>query len=78
MAYKKIALYFKRIGQIVYEIITNVFTHSFLSASFTYLNPSNSLQSNHQSHRLHQTSNHCNFFPIKFKNMFAKKEFLYI
>ena len=74
MAYKKFALYFKRIDQIVYEMIANLFTHSFLLASFTYLNPSNSLRSNHQMHRLHQNSKHCNFFPINFRNMFAKKE----
>ena len=74
MAYKKFALYFKSIDQIVYEIISNLFTHSFFSVSFTHLNPSNSLRSNYQTHRLHQNSNHCNFFPINFKNMFAKKE----
>ena len=55
MAYKKFALNFKWIDQIVYEIIANLFTHSFLSASFTHLNPSNSLQSNHQkTHSLTQ------------------------
>ena len=74
MAYRNFALYFKRIDQIVYEIIANLFTHSFLSASFTYLNPSNYFRSKYQTHRLHQNSNHCNFFPINFKNMFAKKE----
>ena len=45
MAYKKFALYFKRFDQIVYEIIANLFTHSFLSVSFTHLNSSNSLPS---------------------------------
>ena len=74
MAYKIFALYFKSIDKIVYEIIANLFTHSFLSVSFTHLNPSNSLRSNYQTHRLQQNSNHCNFFPINFKNMFAKKE----
>ena len=75
MAYKNLSLYFKRIDQIVYEIIANLFTHSFLSASSsTHLNPSNSLWSNYQTHRLNQNSNHCNFFPINFKNMFAKKK----
>ena len=74
MAYKKFALYFKRFDQIVHEIIANLFTHSFLSVSFTHLNPSNSLQLNYQTHRLHQNSNHCNFFPIKIKNMFAKNK----
>ena len=74
MAYKKISLYFKCIDQIVYEIFANLFTHSFLSAYFTHLNPSNYLRSNYQTHRSHQNSNHCNFFPIKFKNIFAKKE----
>ena len=54
MAYKKIALYFKSINQIVYEIIANLFTHSFLSVSFTHLNPSNSLRSKYQTHRLNQ------------------------
>ena len=39
MAYKKFELYFKWIDQIVYEIIANLFTHSFLSGSFTHLNP---------------------------------------
>ena len=79
MAYKKFALYFKWIDPIVYEIIANLFTHSFLSGSFTHLNPSNSLPPNYQTHCLHQNSNHCNFFPINFKNMFAKKElFVYI
>ena len=48
--------------------------NSFLSVSFTHLNPSNSLRSNYQTHRLYQNSNHCNFFPINFKNMFGKKE----
>ena len=71
MVYKKFALYFKRIDQIVYEIIANLFTHSFLSVSFTHLNPSNSLPTKYQTHRLHQNSNHCNFFRINFKNMFA-------
>ena len=33
MAYTKFALYFTWIDQIVYEIITNLFTHSFISAS---------------------------------------------
>ena len=42
MAYKKFALYFKRFDQIVHEIIANLFTHSFLSVSFTHLNPFNS------------------------------------
>ena len=74
MAYKNFALYFKRFDQIVYKIIANLFTHSFLSVSFTHLNPSNSLPSNHQTHRLHQNSNHCNFFPINFKNLFAKNK----
>ena len=50
-----------------------LYTHSFSSASFTHLNPSNSLWSNYQMHCLHQNSNHCKFFPINFKNMFAKK-----
>ena len=62
MAYKKFALYFKSIDQIVYEIIANLFTHSFLLVSFTNLNPFNSLWSNYQTHCLHQNSNHCNFF----------------
>ena len=44
------------------------------SASFTNLNPSNYLRSDYQKHCSHQNSNHCNFFPINFKNMFAKKE----
>ena len=48
MAYKKFALYFKSIDKIVNEIIANLFTHSFLSASFTYIDPSNSLRSNYQ------------------------------
>jgi hypothetical protein len=75
MAYKKFELYFKWIDQIVYEIIANLFTHSFLSGSFTHLNPSNSLPLNYQT----KNSNHCNFFPINFKNVFAKKELsLYI
>ena len=74
MAYKKFALYFTWIDQIVYVIIANLFTHSFLSDSFTHLNPSNSLPPNYQTHCLHQNSNHFNFFPIDFKNMFAKKE----
>jgi hypothetical protein len=74
MTYKKFALYFKRIDQIVYEIIANLFTHSFLSASCTYLNPSNSHRSNHQTHRLHQNSTHFNFYPINFRNIFAKQE----
>ena len=77
MAYKKIALYFKSINQIVYEIIANLFTHSFLSVSFTHLNPSNSLTSNYQTHRLHQNSDHCSFFPINFKNV-QKTNCLYI
>ena len=51
MAYKKFAFYFKGIDNIVYEIIANIFTNSFLSASFTHLNPSNSLRSNDQTHR---------------------------
>ena len=54
MAYKTFALYFKLIDQIVYEIIANLFTHSFLSAYFTHLNPSNYLRSNYQTHRSHQ------------------------
>ena len=33
-----------------------------------------SIPPNYQTHRLHQNSNHCNFFPMNFKNMFAKKE----
>ena len=53
MAYKKFALYFKRFDQKVYEIIANLFTHLFLSVSFTHLNPSNSLPSKYQTHRLH-------------------------
>ena len=73
MAYKKFALYFKSIDQKVYEIIANQFTHSFLSASFTNLNPSNSLRSNYITHHLHQNSNHCNFFSINFKNMLKKR-----
>ena len=58
MAYKNFSLYFKRFDQIVYEIIANLFTHSFLSVSFTHLNPSNSLPSKDQTHCLHQNSNH--------------------
>ena len=38
MAYKKFALYFKWIDGIVCEINAKLFTHSFLSASFTHLN----------------------------------------
>ena len=34
MAYKKFALYFKLIDKEVYEIIVNLFAHSFLSAFF--------------------------------------------
>ena len=79
MAHKKFTLYFKSIDQIVCEIIENLFTHSFLSVSFTHLNPSNSLRSNYQTHHLHQNSNHCNFFPINLNNMFEKKKnYLYI
>ena len=78
MAYKKFALYFKSIDQIVYEIIANLFTHSFLSVSFTHLNPSNSLRSNYQTHRLHQNSNHCNFFVLILKTCLQKKNCLYI
>ena len=71
---KILHFHFKWIDQIFYEIIANLFTHSFLSASFTHLNPSNSLRSKYQTQRLHQNSNHCNFFPINFKNIFEKKE----
>ena len=38
---------------------------------FTNLNPSNYIRSNYQSHRLHKIKI-TNFFPINFKNMFAK------
>ena len=54
MAYKKFALYFKLIDQIVYEIITNLFTQSFMSAYLTHLCPSNSLRSSNQTHRFHK------------------------
>ena len=74
MAYKKFLLYFKSIDQIVYEIIANLFTHSFLSVSFTHLNLSNSIRSNYQTHRLQQNSNHCNFFV---KHVCKKKNCLY-
>ena len=37
MAYQKISLYFKGNDQIVYEIITNIFTQSFMSASLTHV-----------------------------------------
>ena len=77
MAYKKFALYFKRFDQIVYEIIANLFTHSFLSVSFTHLNPSNSL-SQIIKRTAYTKSNHCNFFPINFKNMFTKKQIVFI
>ena len=33
MTYKKCVLYFKWIDKIVYEIITKIFTQSFMSAS---------------------------------------------
>ena len=51
MAYKKFALYFKWTDQIVYKIITNIFTQSFKAASFTHFCPSNSLWSNYEMHR---------------------------
>ena len=73
MAYKNFALYFQWIDQIVNEIITNIFTQLFISASLAHLCPSNSLWSNYQTHRL-QKIQITNFFPINFKNMFAKKE----
>ena len=60
-------------GGSVYEIITNIFAQSFMSASLTHVCPSNSLRSNYQTHRLHKIQI-TNFFPISFKNMFSKKE----
>ena len=78
MAYKKFAHYFKWIDQIVYEIIANLFTHSFLSASFTHLNPFNSLPSNYQTHCFHNISNHGNCFLLILKACLQKKNCLYI
>ena len=78
MAYKKFAHYFKLIDQIVYEIIANLFIHSFLSASFTYLNPPNYLWSNYQAHRSHQNSNHCTFFLLILKTFLQKKRIVRI
>ena len=56
MAYNKFALYFTWIDQIDYEIIINLFTQSFMSASLTQLCPSKSnfLRSNYPKHRFHK------------------------
>ena len=43
-----------KLDQIIYEINTSIFTHSFKTASFTHLCPSNSLLSNYQTHRKHK------------------------
>ena len=71
MSYKNFAIYFKLIDQIV----TNIFTQSFMPASLTNFCHSNSLQSNYQTRRLHKIQITA-FFPISinFKNMFATKE----
>ena len=78
MAYKNFALYFKRNDQIVYEIITNTFTQSFMSASLTHLCPSNSLWSNYQTHRLHKIQIIVTIFLLIFKIFLQKKNCLYI
>ena len=78
MAYKRFALYFKRIDQIVYEIIANLFTHSFLSASFTRLNPSNSLRSKYQRHCLQKIQIKVTFFLLILKTYLQKTNCLYI
>ena len=67
MAYKKFAFYFKSIDQIVYEIIANLFTHSFLSVCFTHLNPSNSLRSNYQTAPLTPKFKSLTFFLLTLK-----------
>ena len=67
MAYKKF----------VYEIITNLFTQSFmLSPSLTHLCPSNSLRSSYQTHRFNKIQI-TKLFPINFKYMFTKIVCLY-
>ena len=73
MAYKKFALYLKWIDQIVYEIIANLFTHSFLSASLLILIPL-ILFGKIVKRTAHTNSNHYNLFHINYKNMFVKKE----
>ena len=47
-------LFFDGINQIVYEIIINIFTLSFMAASLTHLCPYNYLLSNYQTHHLHK------------------------
>ena len=73
MAYKSCALYFKLIDQIVYEIITNIFTQSFMLASLTHLCPSNSLRSNYQTHRLHKIQITVTFFLLILKLVCKKR-----
>ena len=50
------------IKYVVYEIIRNIFTQSFMSVSLTPLRPSNSLHSNYQTHRLHKIQITVTFF----------------
>ena len=78
MAYKRFALYFKRIDLIFYEIIANLFTQPFVSASFTHLNPSNLLRSNYQTHRLTKIQITVTFFLLILKICLQKKNCLYI
>ena len=48
-----------------------------MSASLTQICPSNYLRSNYQTHRFYKIQI-TNFLPINFKNMFLKKNCLYI
>ena len=75
---KKFALYFKWIEQVVYDIITNKFTQSFMSASLTHHCPSYFSLVKLSNTPLTQNSNHYNFFLIDFKHMFAERISVYI
>ena len=64
MVCDKLPFYFILINQIVYEIITNLFTQPSFESTINLKIPSVKLSKTSIS----QNSDHCNFFPIYYKN----------
>ena len=74
MAYKKIALYFKWIDLIVYEIITNQFTPFQVAAHLAHFCASNFSLKVITDVPILQISFHFNFFLLILKTCLQKKE----
>ena len=77
MAYKKLALYFTLIDQIVYEIITKWFTQPFMSAFLTQLCISKYFRSSYQRNQSYNIQIIETFYIIFFFKFYKKELSVY-